>query len=326
MSRLSWITAFILTIFLFACKEKKKQLLDNEPVEVSDFIEFFPEIKLPLQLADTSLMKRSPDSLRIGNKIFSQFIPDSVLRPFFGKTGKPLLYPIGRNEVEKNETYLFIKAVQGNKRAAYIAVFDDEKFVTAMPLLSVTGTPKQSDQTVANMDSRYTITILRQQTTSDGMVVYNKKVFVYNTEGVFTLILTESNDQTAASASIINPIDTLAATHKLSGDYRQNNKNFISVRDGRSPAHLLFFIHFEKNNGECKGELKGEAKMTGTSTARFNDNNGSCAIDFSFSGNTVRIKEVEGCGSYRDIKCFFEGAYTRKKKTPPAKKKKTGKS
>ena len=73
------------------------------------------------------------------------------------------------------------------------------KFVTAMPLLNVTGTPKQSDQTVANMDSRYTITVLRQRTGSDGMVVYNKKVYVYNTEGVFTLILTESNDQAAAS-------------------------------------------------------------------------------------------------------------------------------
>jgi len=26
------------------------------------------------------------------------------------------------------------------------------------------------------------------------------------------------------------------------------------------------------------------------------------------------MKEVEGCGSYRDIKCFFDGVFPKKKK------------
>jgi hypothetical protein len=40
-----------------------------------------------------------------------------------------------------------------------------------------------------------------------------------------------------------------------------------------------------------------------------------CELEFSFAGNTVSLKE-DGCGSHRDIKCFFEGSFIRK---PPAK-------
>ncbi len=64
--------------------------------------------------------------------------------------------------------------------------------------------------------------------------------------------------------------------------------------------------------------------LTGANSGRFTENNGTCAIEFNFSGNSVKLKEVEGCGSYRDIKCFFEGSYIRKKKpvTTGTKKKK----
>jgi hypothetical protein len=34
------------------------------------------------------------------------------------------------------------------------------------------------------------------------------------------------------------------------------------------------------------------------------------------------MKEVEGCGNHRDIKCFFEGTYPRKKEKPKTSKKK----
>lgn len=313
----------ILLFSLFGCKEKKKQMLDTEKVEVADFIEFFPDLKLPYQLADTSLLRKSPDSLRIGNKIFSQFVPDSVLRPVFGKTGKPRLFPLGKSVVKDGETYLFIKAEQGARRAGYILVFNEEKFVTSMPAIQINGTPRPNDHSVANFDSKYTITTLRQKTAGDGQITYSKKVYVYNTAGVFTLILTESNDQEAATKKIINPIDTLSSSHKLAGDYLQGARNIVSFRNGKSSGSLYFFIHFEKDGGDCRGELKGEARLTGANSARFTEGNGPCVIDFTFSGNTVRMKEVEGCGSYRDIKCFFEGSYTRKKKaTSPGRKKK----
>ena len=322
MQRFSWITAFLLVFFLQACKEEKKPLLDTEQVEVGDFIEFFSEVKLPFQLADTSLLRRSPDSLRIGNKIFAQFVPDSVLSAYFGKKGKPQLHPLGRVDVENGQTYLSLKATQGTKRASYLLVFNEEKYVTAMPLIQLQGKPAAGSSSVATMDSKYTITTLRQRNPGDGQLVYTKKVYVYNTEGVFTMILTESNDKNASTNQLLNPIDTLPATQKLAGDYLQNKNNLVSVRDGKTAGTLMFFIHFEKDGGACRGELKGEARMTGTNTARYTEGDGPCVIDFNFSGNTVRIKEVEGCGSYRDIKCFFEGSYTRKKKASAASKKK----
>ncbi|ULQ53687.1 hypothetical protein [Flavihumibacter fluvii] len=304
----------VLLTYLIACKEKKKQLSDTEPVEYADFIDFFPEIKLPFQLADTSLEKKTPDSLRIGSKIFSQYIPDSVLKTVFGKGAKPQLFPLGKSVVKDGETYLLVKAVTPAKRAALIMVFNDEKFVTAMPGILLNSNARGNDHAVMNMDSRYTITTLRQKTVADGQVLYNKKVYVYNTAGVFSLILTESNDQDAAESAVINPIDTLPALNKWSGDYLQDKRNLVSFRDGRKAGTLLFFVHFEKDGGACNGELKGDAVLGSGNTARFTENNGTCSIEFVFSGNTVRMKETEGCGSYRDIKCFFEGSYTRKKK------------
>ncbi len=308
---------FLVGVVLFclmACKEKKKQLSDTEPIEYTDFIEFFPDIKLPFQLADTSLVNKKADSARIGNKIFAQFFPDSVLQSVFGKGAKPQIFPLGKSIVKDGETYLFVKAVTASRKSVLIAVFNDQEFVTAMPAITLNGNPKQSDRTVLNMDSRYTITTLRQKTAVDGKVVYNKKVFVYNTAGVFTLILTESNDRDQSESVVINPIDTLARLNKWSGDYLQDKRNIVSFRDGRKAGTLLFFIHFEKDGGTCNGELKGDAVLGAGNTARFAESNGTCSIDFTFNGNTVQVKEMEGCGSYRDIKCFFEGGYTRKKK------------
>lgn len=322
-----WKTRLLIICVLFGlagCTSKKKQLLDTEEVVVSEFIEFFPAIKLPFHLADTMLTKKSPDSLRIGNKIFSQFVPDSVLHPVFGKKTKPQLYPIGKMEVKDAETYLLVKAALGAKRAAYALVFEQDSFKAALPLVISSSTPVKNEQKVANIDSRYTITTVQQRIAPDGQILYHKDVFIYNPEGIFMLILTESNDQANKKGKLINPIDTLPATSKHAGDYLGESRNLVSFRDSHRKGYLSFFVHFEKDKGECIGELKGDAKITGANSARYTENNGPCVIDFTFSGNTVTMKELEGCGSYRDIKCFFEGKYTRKKKAaaPASRKKK----
>jgi hypothetical protein len=322
-----WKTRLLIICVLFGlagCTSKKKQLLDTEEVVVSEFIEFFPAIKLPFHLADTMLTKKSPDSLRIGNKIFSQFVPDSVLQPVFGKKTKPQLYPIGKMEVKDAETYLLVKAALGAKRAAYALVFEQDSFKAALPLVISSSIPVKNEQKVANIDSRYTITTVQQRIAPDGQILYHKDVFIYNPEGIFMLILTESNDQANKKGKLINPIDTLPATSKHAGDYLGESRNLVSFRDSHRKGYLSFFVHFEKDKGECIGELKGDAKITGANSARYTENNGPCVIDFTFSGNTVTMKELEGCGSYRDIKCFFEGKYTRKKKAaaPASRKKK----
>lgn len=312
LRRLLMVSTFLL--ILLACKDKKKQLSEDDIVDYAEFLGLFQEVKLPFQSADTALLAKDNDSLRIPYKIYTQFISDTTLKPLFGKVARPKIYPVGKAVVKDGETYLLVKAVAAPKRALLIAVFDQDSFVTAMPVLITGGANKTGDHSLVNMDSRYTITTLQQKTASNGQSVYAKKVYVYNTAGVFTLILTESNDQENHPVAILNPIDTLGTVHKLTGDYVQDKKNILSFRDGRKTNSLLFFAHFEKDGGACKGELKGEAQILSSKTARFTENNGTCSIDFTFNGNMVTMKEVGGCGSYRDIKCFFEGSYIRKKK------------
>src|SRR6266550_3689264 len=103
-------TILILVISIISgCGKKKHSLSGEEPVEVKDFIEFFPPVKLPYSFTDTILQKKEKDSLLISYKIFTQFVPDSLLVRVFGKNIKPKIYSMGRIEVPKAETYLFAK-------------------------------------------------------------------------------------------------------------------------------------------------------------------------------------------------------------------------
>ena len=307
----------VLPVLLSACKGGKKPLTDDK-VEIGDFIGFFEEAKLPVQFADSSFRKKEKDSLAIHHKLFTRFVPDSLLAKQFGET-TPRLYPAGKVTVKKAETYLFVKAITSFRKVVYVLVYDqDQHFAAGMPLL--TGDKNNTGPQSATLDAKYTFTILHQHKTPDGASVYKKNAWVFNSAGVFTLILTESNDLTAIKNQLINPIDTLPKHNKLSGDYTQNKMNLVSIRDAKTAGRFLFFIHFEKDEGACRGELKGIARMIGADKALFSQPGDQCELSFRFSGNTVTIEE-QGCGSHRDIKCFFEGSYTRRHPPKPAKKK-----
>jgi hypothetical protein len=182
-----------------------------------------------------------------------------------------------------------------------------------LPLL-VLDNNSATDQT-AVMDSRFSITTNTQHKTPDGRLIYKKAAYAYiSSAGVFTLILTESNE-TETKRELLNPIDTVSRKNKLAGDYRQDRVNLVSIRDSKKPGQLRFFVHFEKDDGGCKGELKGEAKIISPGKAVYRQSGDQCELTFIFSGNTVSLKE-DGCGSHRDIKCFFEGSFVRR---PPAK-------
>lgn len=308
---------------LTSCGGKKSTSTNpDEIVDVSDFMRIFHPVTLPYQFSDSVLKHHAKDSL-ITNKTFLRFIPDSVLTARFGKTVKPRIYAVGTVPVKKGETYLFVKAISPAKRTLYVLCFNKEnKFTAAIPIINVDG--EQSFKWISGMDAKYTISTTRQHKSADGQLLFSRWVYVYNDAGVFTLILTESNETKPKSVQVIlNPIDTLSRKHKFTGDYIQDKRNFISFRDGKNPSYVLFFVHFEKENGECKGELKGQAKFISSETAQYRANGDPCAIEFFFKENTVRLKEIEGCGNHRDIKCFFDGSYIKHKevKSKPVKKK-----
>lgn len=312
------LTRYFLLLLLLAglagCKSKKKSLTGEDLVEISDFIDFFPVVDLPWQFADTSLLKKQTDSLLIGYNVFTQFVPDSIVTGVFGKNAKPRIYTMGKAEA-KNETYLFVKAVAGQKRVALVLGFDKkDEFVAAMPLMQVDNIA--ATQQVSGMDNRFTLSRTIARRNADGTVSEGKDVYVLNSDAKnFMLIMTDALDEKITE--LINPIDTFSRKQKFTADYGSGKMNLLSFRDGRKSDRLTFFIHFEKNNGQCTGELKGEAIMKTATQAVYREPGEPCVLQFNFTANAVTVKEVEACGSRRGLRCSFNGSYARKKEAKP---------
>jgi hypothetical protein len=302
---------FILLVCLSGCKGKKVSLTGNEPVEISDFLDSFAPVKLPFQVADSSFSRRENDSLLIGYKVFTQFVPDSVLAKEFGKGIHPKIYPVGKAVSNKKETYLFIKLIHGNKKIIDVACFDKKnQFIAAMPFL-------QTDQVaataqVSSMDKNFTLFKNITRKNPNGSVSEGKDVYVLNADGKnFMLIMTDALD--AKPAELINPIDTLPRKNKFSADYVKNKTNLISVRDGLRPGRIIFFIHFEDTKADCTGELKGEASFVSANKAVYRSAGDPCVLELTFTSSAATMKELEGCGSHRGLRCLFNGTFPRKK-------------
>jgi hypothetical protein len=302
-------------VIMAGCADKEKvSMTGEEPVTVEEFIQFFPEIMLPFTLADTSLRKKTGDSSLIAYKVFTQFIPDSIITKEFGKV-KPKIYRLGRVKERNRETYLFVKAISSTKRVGYLITFGkNNQYLKTLPIVRNSDT---YTNVYGALDKKFQITTYREKRDKSGDIDFKRNVYIYNdASNEFTLILTEPNEEIIED--IINPIDTLPQKNKYTGDYVVNKKNFISFRDAKRPSEILFFTHFEKDKGECVGELKGTARFVSTKMARYKESGNPCTLEFTFGTSSVTMKE-DGCGSYRDIKCFFDGTYP-KKKSKSAKK------
>jgi hypothetical protein len=310
MTVLTRVLLVLVVVMLADCKSKKKASLSgDDPVEITDFIDFFPA-KKSYQFADTTLLKKDRDSLLISNTVFTQFVPDSILTRVFGKT-IPKLYPMAR--LKGNETYLFTKAVAGNKRAAFILGFDKKnKFLASIPIMQLDQSP--ATQQIVSIDSRFNITTIVQRKNADGTVSEGKDVYYLSKDGGgFGLIMTDPLDDKVGE--LTNPIDTFSRKQKFTSDYGSGKMNIVSFRDGRKSDRLTFYIHFEKNNGECIGELKGEAIMKTATQAEYRESGEPCSLQFTFTSSTVMIKEINPCGSRRGLRCSFDGVYFRKKES-----------
>jgi hypothetical protein len=125
---------------------------------------------------------------------------------------------------------------------------------------------------------------------------------------------------------LINPIDDLSRKNKYAADYGTGKMNLVSIRDGRKSDRLSFFVHFDKSSGACTGDLKGEAIIKSAAIAEYREGGDPCVLRFSFTSSTVTVKELEGCGSHRGLRCSFDGIFIRKKGPKPAAKKQTKKT
>jgi hypothetical protein len=115
--------------------------------------------------------------------------------------------------------------------------------------------------------------------------------------GQFLLIITDPLDDRIQE--VINPIDTFARKNKFAADYIKDKMNLVSIRDDNKAGKINFYIHFDRNSGECTGELKGVANITSANTAVYQQQGDACSIQFNFSSSSVSLKENQECGAHR---------------------------
>lgn len=304
---------------LMACSEKKTDFSGNTPLKINDFNKIFKTVELPITLSDTNVSKLR-DTIQIGAKALGQFVPDSVVENIIpAKDQKAILYPLLKIEKE-TEYYLMLNVHRPTKDEIAVVVFSkknvylDYKVITSF-LNEHKGSRHYGKSVSINKEP--TFLVEENKMDDENVLVYEKNGWAF-TDNHFRLIYFDSNKK-PESKTIINPIDTLASNYVFSGDYARDSKNFISLRDFTGVANKYqFFLHFEKKEGTCIGELKGLLSFN-KNQATFTEKGDPCIIHFTISGQIIKIKEDGNCGNHRNMTCYFNDSYDKKRK--PKKKK-----
>lgn len=304
----NWLAVWLI-VSLFACKEKQIDLTGNIPLKEKDFFGVFKPLPLPYAVIDSNIDK-SADTLTIGLKAFTQFFPDSAFRSITGNNRKFQLHPVGKIEKEKEQYILVILQQQKKKKLLVFVTDKKNRFLAAKELLNNDRQDGYIHSLSINKEPTFLLS--KEKIGKDNNLLFSRAGWVYNDAGIFMVVINDSNEDPVKS-QVINPLDTLPKKNKYSGDYIKDKKNYLSVRDGKDANNYRFFVHFERNEGTCIGELKGDLKITGTGTGIYNENGDPCIIDFKFEGNRVSLKEQGSCGNHRGIKCFFNDSFTKKK-------------
>lgn len=274
----------------------------------------FREVQPPYNLSDTALLNNK-DTAQIRSEAFKNGIPDSIAQQLFGKNEGVRYTPLARFKGKKKETYYLVRGSRNNRRAALMLVADAaNNFTTVLPFLvpDADETTRQNSSVDPNFSiSRTTVRRLPGDAFQEG-----KDVFTYNAEAqTFDLVMTDPLDDD--DLELINPIDTLGKTYKYAGDYGKNKKNLVSVRDGRKKGLITVFIHVEKEEGTCTGEIKGDAELVDANTAIYRPVGDPCVLTLKFAKSSVTVEEQEGCGSKRGLECSFNGTFNKKKVSKP---------
>ncbi len=298
---------FFFLIFTSCRNNQQHEQSANAPNELSDV---YKKIKLPFYAVDSTMQSQAKDSA-ISIKMFTSYFPDSIFIIPFGNDRKIVLQPVGKIEQRGKESYFLTFAKSHSLSALYLSVYDSNRHIVTMPIII-----NQDDSVTnsASIDKKLTIVVNKEWRTKNNPY-YNRMIYAYNNVGVFTTVLTETNLERRPEAAIINPLDTFPQRNKYSGDYNKGDKNHLFVRDAAGANEYLFFVHFQsgKSDEKCGGELKGRFKMISENVGQYNVSGDPCNVNFTFKNNTVGVKENGSCGNYRDIKCFFNDVYTKRK-------------
>ena len=308
----------LLLVGMTACKDKGKDK-GRTSLAPKELTEAYTKLKLPYYVVDSTMNEKIP-AKTISLASFTKYIPDTIFNTTFGKDRNLTLQPIGQIDEKSREDYFITYVKSKSKAAIYLSVYDSSKHTVSMPLV----TSDEDDITnTASIDKRLTIVINKEWTIKND-IYYNRSIYAYNNVGLLTTVLTETNEQRRTDDIITNPLDTFPKTYKYSGDYGKGSKGYLFIRDGNTANEYLFFVHFKSGTEEepCGGELRGKFNMVSDKEGQYASAGDPCGMSLIFKGNEVQVKENGSCGNYRDIKCFFNDTYTKKKETKTTTKKK----
>jgi hypothetical protein len=303
---------------LIGCAETKTDLSGNTPLKINDFNAAFKNIDLPIRINDTNLVAFT-DTVEIGRKALAQFLPDSVVDAIAPKLLKNAsIFTVGKIEKE-TEYYLLLNNKDAKKQTVSVITFSKKNVFLGYQILTQFDLTQKGSQFYGKtllINKEPTFLIEENKLDPEQGLTHEKKGWAYTEQG-FRLIYLDANIKPAQKA-IINPIDTLPTLNIYSGDYARDKKNFISLRDFGDANKYQFFLHFEKKEGSCVGELKGLLNFN-KNQATYSEKGDPCTIQFTITGNIIKIKEDGNCGNHRNMTCYFNDSYDKKRK-PKSKK------
>lgn len=304
---------FLCLCILFACKGRKAEISADGDMDAEAFIATIPAFSPPFRLTDTALAREPSDSRLVNRELLKRFVPDSVTRGDFPKSARIRFHAIGAYTSPQSETYLVLRASSSDVTMAYLVCFDaGPAYRAALPVMRLPTTKGGAEML---MDGNLSIHVSRRQRTSRTMNEKGKDVYVYNSAGVFTLVMTDFAGQSVETGEVYNPIDTLPMKNPMSGDYFMNGSSLVAIRDGKLPGTLHFFIHMDREEGQCQGELRGELDVTGNGIAIYRKDDDHCSLAFEARSGNLTVRELSACGNHRGVNCAFEGSYRKRKKS-----------
>ena len=308
-----YLSNLLILLALIGCAETKTDLSGNTPLKINDFNAAFKNIDLPIRINDTNLVAFT-DTIQIGRKALEQFLPDSVVDAIVPKQVKNAsLYTVGKIEKE-TEYYLLLNNKDAKKQTLSVIAFSKKNVFLGYQILTQFDFVHKGSQFYGKtllINKEPTFLIEENKLDPEQGLTNEKKGWAYTDQG-FRLIYLDANIKPEQKA-ILNPIDTLPILNTFSGDYARDKKNFISLRDFGNANKYQFFLHFEKKEGSCVGELKGLLNFN-KNQATYSEKGDPCTIQFTITGNIIKIKEDGNCGNHRNMTCYFNDSYDKKRK------------
>jgi hypothetical protein len=308
-----YLSNLLILLALIGCAETKTDLSGNTPLKINDFNAAFKNIELPIRINDTNLVAFT-DTIKIGRKALEQFLPDSVVDAIAPKLLKNAsIFTVGKIEKE-TEYYLLLNNKDAKKQTVSVIAFSKKNVFLGYQVLTQFDLTQKGSQFYGKtllINKEPTFLIEENKLDPEQGLTHEKKGWAYTEQG-FRLIYLDANIKPEQKA-ILNPIDTLPTLNTYSGDYARDKKNFISLRDFGNANKYQFFLHFEKKEGTCVGELKGLLNFN-KNQATYSEKGDPCTIQFTITGNIIKIKEDGNCGNHRNMTCYFNDSYDKKRK------------